>query len=203
MDDLDGIFGLPGSSQDAGGRGRAAEALREQFEKSRRGYVDVSGDGTRWKVSGTRHAISFATGEVELRPDGLATVRVDAGQAFRDPERARFARKLFSSYNGPLKFPGLYVDDGGRVVFRSEPFDPVADMSADQAVGFALSTVHAYSYVWAALEAGVDPWDLLEPEPWQSPRPGGDGDAPAGRDEGLERLLREFRESMGLADDTE
>lgn len=191
MEELESFLAMLEESADAGDEDDAKGALRTQLAKGRRRYVDVSGDGTRWRTSGTWHGVAFATGEVELGADALVSVSVDAGQAFRDRSLAGRAAKVFSNFNARLKIPGMFVD-GERVVFRCEPFDPISSpYTADEVMALAFSTVHDYAFVWAALKAGVDPWDILGLEPKRPAEPDGGFVKERGelRDQ-IERLMR-------------
>lgn len=151
----------------------ASERLREQLDASGRYWFhDVSGDGTRYETNGRRHGIAFARGIVELRPDGLVVVRVETGQRVA-PELERATRKLFSCYSSRLKVPGLAVEDG-RAVFVTAPFDALEGRrDVEEVLGLALSTVHAFAGVMLALDAGAEPWTLID---YDEPGDGGDDD---------------------------
>lgn len=190
--------GLP----DADGRERGVKVVREQLEGSdRRWYYDVSGDGTRYVASGCRHGVGFARVTVEVLPDGCAQVVVRAGQRV-NPRYERGLRKLFSYYSSQFKVRGLEVEEG-RVVFRTQPFDPEAfRFDVDQVVGLALSTVHAYAGVTLALDAGVEPWELMD-YPVGSSDTGGSDDDPEGGlpewegdDETISDIARRLRERL-------
>lgn len=176
------------------------EAVREQLENAgRHWYQDVSGDGTRYETNGRRHGVAFARGIVELRPDGNAVVRVETGQRVA-PELERAARKLFSYYSSRFKVPGLAVDDG-RVIFETEPFDPLnGRFEVETVVGLALSTVHAYGGVMLALDAGVDPWTLLDYDDDDDDDDDDDGESapplPRLSDEARSELERQIRERL-------
>ena len=137
------------------------EAIRRALDKSdRHFYYDVSGDGTTYYRSGTRNGTGYASCTITLQPDGLATVKV---VSLVIPEQHwRSMRKLCSSWNTRFKLKGLKVESG-RFVFESAPFDPVSGrFDVDEACSLALSTVHHYASAILALEAGTEPWDLLD-----------------------------------------
>ena len=136
------------------------EALRRSLDDSHRWFCDVSGNGTEYVCSGVRHGVGFAECRIILQDDGLAIVR--AVSVPIAPEHERSMAKLCRAWNKSFKLTGLTVRDG-RLVFESAPFDPIGGrISASKAVGLALSTLHAYGSAELALEAGVDPWDLMD-----------------------------------------
>ena len=136
------------------------EALRRSLDKSHRWFYDVSGNGTEYYCSGARNGVGFAECRVILQDDGMAIVR--AVSVPFAPEYERSLAKLCRAWNKSFKLTGLRVRDG-RFIFESAPFDPIGGrMKASEAVGLALSTVHAYGGVVLALEAGIDPWDLID-----------------------------------------
>lgn len=169
--------------------------VREQLEGSRRFWFhDVSGDGTRYEVNGRRFGVAFARGIVELLPDGRAVVRVETGQRVA-PELDRAARKLFSCYSSRFKVPGLAVE-GGRMVFVTEPFDPLGDrFDVDEVLGLAFSTMHDFGGVMLALDSGVEPWSLIDYD-----EPGFGGDDDDDDDDGGEALPLRRSAGGGLLD---
>lgn len=193
MFNIDDFMSMVKSEEPADSLARSVEAVREQLEEDRRGYYDERGDGTLWRFSGTYTGCGFAFGELEVRDDGLANVRVSMGVQL-EPELASYAAKLFASYNAHLKTPGLAVADDGELYFESGWFDPLTQMDADVAAGRALSTVHAYASVATALRAGVEPWAMIDED--RSPYGGGDG---GGR--GFEAVAERLASAMAAADD--
>ncbi len=184
------------SLPDADDRERRAEAVREQLEAStRRWYFDESGDGTRYVTSGTRHGVGFARATVEVLPDGRAQVVVRTGQRV-NPSLERDLRKLFSHYSSKFKVRGLEVEEG-QVVFRTQPFDPTSfRFDTDRVVSLALSTVHAYAGVTLSLDAGVEPWELVDYfEDSDLDGPDDDGGLPIGEVDG--RALFDLAREMG------
>lgn len=182
--------------------GEARDRLREQLEGSGRYWFhDVSGNGTRYETSGRRHGIAFARGIVELHDDGMVVVRVETGQRV-SPELERATRKLFSCYSSRFKVPGLAVEDG-RAVFVTEPFDAFAgSRDVEEVLGLALSTVHAFGGVMLALDAGVEPWTLID---YDEPDDGDDDDggesvAPPRRSggESTDELASELRRRLEM-----
>jgi hypothetical protein len=149
------------SDKDAGDFGASKEAVRRSLdEKDNRYYYDISGDGTTYYRSGARNGVGFASCTVTLQPDGLATVRATSLMVPAPYESAM--RKLSRSWNTRFKLRGFKVEDG-RLVFESAPFDPVSSrFDANEACDLALSTVNHYASAVLALEAGTEPWDLLD-----------------------------------------
>ncbi len=124
-------------------------------------YYDISGDGTAFYRSGARNGIGYASCIVTLREDGLASVR--ATSLVVPKQNRRSIKKLCGSWNTFFKLKGLKVDEDGRLVFESAPFDPISGRyDADEACSLALSTVHHYASAIIALEAGAEPWDLID-----------------------------------------
>lgn len=158
------------------------EALRTILEDSSCYYYDVSGAGTQYLCSGTRWGVGFARCLLTLRPDGTAVVRADAMPV--PPEHERSLRKLCRAWNASFKLEGLKVEDG-HMIFESQPFDPLGKIDGDKAVRLALSTIHTYASAPLALEAGSEPWDLIDLGNDKGPRggedddDGGEGEAPS------------------------
>jgi len=135
------------------------EALRKVLEDGRHWYCDISGDGTQYLCTGTRHGVGFSQCWITLQPDGMAVVRAVSTPV--PEEHVRSMSKLCRSWNKRFMVEGLSVQDN-RIVFETTPFDPVGGrFTGDKVVGLALSTVHEYASAILALEAGVEPWDLL------------------------------------------
>lgn len=156
------------------------DALRTILEDSSSYYYDVSGDGTQYLCSGVRFGVGFARCLLTLRPDGLAVVRAEAMPVPSGHERSM--SRLCHTWSTSLKLEGLKVEDG-HMVFESQPFDPLGTIDGDKAVGLALSTIGAYASAPLALEAGTEPWDLIDLGDARSPRGGGDGDGDGGESE--------------------
>ena len=110
--------------------------------------------GGRWGVGFTHATLREVDG-------GLVQVVVPMG-AKVCLDKVPVLRKIFRKHNSHFKVTGLSVADDGAAAFVSEPFDPVnSRFTADRVVSLALSTVHAYQGVLLALDAGVEPWDLI------------------------------------------
>ena len=149
------------------------EALHGILEDSSCYYFDVSGDGTQYLCSGNRHGVGFARCLLTLRPDGLAVVRAVAMPVPSHHERSM--RKLCHAWSTNFKLEGLKVEEG-RMVFESQPFDPLGKIDGDKAVRLALSTINTYASAPLALEAGSEPWDLLDLGDTKGSHGGGDDD---------------------------
>ena len=149
------------SDEEEGGFEASREAVRRSLdEQDDRYYYDVSGDGTSYYRSGARNGVGFSSCTLTLRPDGLATVRAASLTVPAQHEGAM--RKLSKSWSSRFKLRGFKVEYG-RLVFESAPFDPVSSrFDANEACDLALSTVHHYASAVLALEAGAEPWDLLD-----------------------------------------
>lgn len=185
--DADKFMELFNSSQEAGtDLDETKDALRAILEDSSSYYYDVSGDGTRYLCSGTRFGVGFTRCLLTLRPDGLAVVRAEAMPVPSGHERSM--RKLCSTWSTRLKLEGLRVEDG-RMVFESLPFDPLGKVDGDKAVRLALSTINAYASAPLALDAGSEPWDLIDLGDAKGSR-GGEDDGDGGESEApsLEKL---------------
>lgn len=156
------FMALYDSSEEANGNfEESKEAMRRALEApDGHFYYDISGDGTAYYRSGARNGVGYASCVATLRPDGLVTVRVTSLPV---PEwHGRSMRKLCLAWNTRFRLKGLKVDNG-RLVFEPAPFDPVSGrFNVDEACGLALYTIHSYASAILALEAGMEPWDLLD-----------------------------------------
>lgn len=197
--DVTKFMEMYGQAEEPGGLEEAKEAVRASLaDDAKHYYFDLSGDGTLYRCSGVRHGVGFSHCDVIVGDDGLVTVRATIAPV---PEgREHDLGRLCGMWSKRFKLRGLAVDDG-EFVFVTEAFDPVEGrMDCAQAVGLALSTVHAYASATLALEGGVDPWDLIDLDGHRGGHGGGgDGDGGPGvsaerQQEGvdlLERLIRE------------
>lgn len=149
------------------------DTIRESLSEGRPWYYDVNGDGTEYLCSGARFGAGFVEAHLKVQPDGLCTV---FATSVRVPEEHQFSlAKLCRMWNKNFKLEGLAVRDD-LLVFETEPLDLVnGRFDANEAMGMALTTMHAYSGAVFALVSGADPWDLIDYENWKK-GPGGSGD---------------------------
>ena len=189
---------LYGRADETGGAESAKEAVRESLAGDTKHYFfDLSGDGTHYRCSGVRFGVGFSRCDVSLGEDGLVTVRATIAPVPQG--RDRDLGRLCRMWSKRFILEGLAVEDG-KFVFVAEPFDPVGGrMDCARATGMALSTVHAYASATLALEAGAEPWDLVDLDNRRGGHGGGDDEGGPGtsvehQSEGadlLERLIRE------------
>ena len=139
-------------------------ALREQLEADKRlDYVDVSdGAGTAYAFDGLSLGAGFADGRLTVDEDGFVTVRIETGITI--PEDLRPAvRKLFRKYNSGFIVEGLELGEDGTMVFHSAPVDIInGSQTGPLLAGRGMFTVHEFAGLGLALEAGAEPWDLLD-----------------------------------------
>lgn len=181
------------SSEEANGNfEESKEAMRRTLEvPDYHFYYDISGDGTAYYRSGTRNGVGYASCVATLRPDGLATVHVTSLPVPKLHEHS--LKKLCSTWNTRFRFKRLKVEND-RLVFESAPFDPVSNcFDVDEACELALSTIHSYASALLALEAGTEPWDLLD---FDECGPDGDDDDNCGRSISSLEAIRDWLQGM-------
>ena len=142
--------------------GNVVDEVRRQLERTNRHwYYDISGDGTCYVASGTRHGVGFARAEVTVDEGGMAEVVIRTGQRVA-PDRERALRKLLRHYSSAYRVEGMTVEDG-QVVYRCQPFDPLRfSRGVDYVVGLGFAMIHSFAGVSLALDAGVEPWRLVD-----------------------------------------
>lgn len=171
------------------------EALRRILDGGRRWFCDVSGNGTEYLCSGAQHGVGFAEGRILVQPDGLAVVNVTSAPLH--PEHERSLAKLCRAWNKQFCLEGLRVA-GHHLTFETEPLDLVdGRFDADMAMGLALSTIHEFCGAVAALEAGAEPWDLLD---FRESQGGGDDDDDGGGMPSSERPCSLFESGVSSHD---
>lgn len=148
--------------------------VRRQLEEGDRHTFYEAASGRRYVCSGIRFGVGYAQAAVEVLDDGLVQVSVHGGMRVSKAVEPAL-RKLLRRYSARMKVRGFVVEEG-RMAFRTAPFDPAdAPYPIERIVGLALSSVRAYAGVPLALEAGADPWDLLDYDR-RDPRGGGGAD---------------------------
>lgn len=139
-------------------------------------FYDISGNGTEYLCSGARGGVGFVDCRISLLQDSTAVIRTTPIPVPAEIE-SRLS-KLCRIWNKTLFLEGLTVRDG-FMFFESGPFpiceclfpwmagssiDSLDDRSfidIPRRVAFALETIRRYTFAILALEAGVDPRDLL------------------------------------------
>jgi len=108
------------------------EALRKVLEDGRHWYCDISGDGTQYLCTGTRHGVGFSQCWITLQPDGMAVVRAVSTPV--PEEHVRSMSKLCRSWNKRFMVEGLSVQDldDYRAIIQALPY-------ADRSCGFICS----------------------------------------------------------------
>lgn len=137
------------------------EAARRQLRDNDRAHFHESPEGT-FRGCGSRHGVGYAEAIAVLDPQtGLADIDIDAHLRVA-PEAVKGTRKLFRRLNQQFIVPGLAVDEDGSVHFRTErPCDPLKD-DLSEWLGKGFTTVHAHAYMVAQINAGMEPWDVLQ-----------------------------------------
>lgn len=191
--DVKEILKLYATSEESDEFKKAKEAVRTSLaEDESLSFRDVDGDGTHYRCVGLRHGVGYAVCDVHVGADGLVWVEgtcMPIAEVYQ-----RDLSRLCRMWNEHFILKGFLVDEG-QLAFRSEPFDATdGDMSASRAVRMVFSTFHDYASAPLALEAGVDPWELINLDE----ACGGTDDEDDGDSEDVREAIERIERRLGI-----